>query len=621
MSNRKSILEKLKLSENAAVERVLDAAMTLTPTDSIPELVDVLLKRDRRSGWVTLIKHFDHLGETIQRSLMERPRELFGPLAESLDDSTGDARANVISIVRQSADAKLVYLLAQSLMDNRDEVRQMAAESLLEAIRRYRRDGHLSADAPDNEHENLQRAVDFAILHQKMHRQDAIVHAALVFERRQDGTTWAHFTDHNSDAFRAGNSILRNPDDPLLAPALFLGLASELRPAAAHGLANAESREIATALARESFRLIDPVVAAAAETVAHMKSLNAPKREIPWTQDNWQDFLRLIEHLGLQPQLKLAWLARMLEAPAMTEQKIATLIVIAQIDHPDTAKLLAQCLTDSSERVARVAARGLLWKHRNSARAHAEAFAACTHESVRTMAAGVLGNARFDKLWKDAPALPPAVQVVKTKTLAAREINFAQQLKDKLDSNDIAEAMQGIRVLQTLSDVKPFYSQIIGLCGHPDVRICASAVRLAGKLSDPALLDLLESLAKHEDSRVRANAVEAMEQLKIANRSRQILTMLDSRHNRERANAVKAIGGYDLVTARETLSKMLIDKNPLHRISALWVVEKLSVLDMLRQVASLARKDTNPHVRSRAIELLERMAANQHSVSAAKELT
>jgi HEAT repeat protein len=101
-----------------------------------------------------------------------------------------------------------------------------------------------------------------------------------------------------------------------------------------------------------------------------------------------------------------------------------------------------------------------------------------------------------------------------------------------------------------------------------------------------------------------------MTTLHVADRSQQVLTMLNSRHNRERANAIKAISDYDFTTARECLARMLADPNPMHRISALWVVSQLQVLGIVRQVSSIARKDPNLRVRRRAVEMLETMTSN-----------
>jgi hypothetical protein len=109
--------------------------------------------------------------------------------------------------------------------------------------------------------------------------------------------------------------------------------------------------------------------------------------------------------------------------------------------------------------------------------------------------------------------------------------------------------------------------------------------------------------------------VEAMAALHIARSSQQVLAMLHSRHNRERANAIKAISEFDFVTARECLVRMLGDPNPLHRMSALWVVEQLQFPELVRQVSTVGRRDPNARIRKRATEMLDLLSGNPNGLA------
>ena len=95
-----------------------------------------------------------------------------------------------------------------------------------------------------------------------------------------------------------------------------------------------------------------------------------------------------------------------------------------------------------------------------------------------------------------------------------------------------------------------------------------------------------------------------MADLNIAHRSQQVLAMLSSRQSRERAHAIKALGKFNFATARECLLRMLADANPLHRMSALWVVEQLHLPEIMRQVTNMACHDSHDRVRRRAAEML-----------------
>src|SRR5207244_32374 len=76
------------------------------------------------------------LHESVRQKILARPRDLFGPLSETMQDSQGPARENVIAIVQACADARLVYLLAEALMDPRMPVRELAGKSFHDTVRR-----------------------------------------------------------------------------------------------------------------------------------------------------------------------------------------------------------------------------------------------------------------------------------------------------------------------------------------------------------------------------------------------------------------------------------------------------------------------------------------------------
>jgi hypothetical protein len=218
----------------------------------------------------------------------------------------------------------------------------------------------------------------------------------------------------------------------------------------------------------------------------------------------------------------------------------------------------------------------------------------------------------FGKVWGEYPQMPPAVQNSAARNVSASDPHFAEQMKLKLSSHVTLEIAQGLKMISVLPNLTAYRGQIIALCGHADARVAGAAVKLVGRLEDPRLKDLLEAAAQHADPRVRANAVESMSALHIANRSQQVLTMLNSRHNRERANAIKAISEFDFATAKDCLQRMLADPNPLHRISALWVVQKLELPELFRQISTVARRDPNLRVRKRAAEILEALTGSSN---------
>jgi hypothetical protein len=75
--------------------------------------------------------------------------------------------------------------------------------------------------------------------------------------------------------------------------------------------------------------------------------------------------------------------------------------------------------------------------------------------------------------------------------------------------------------------------------------------------------------------------------------------------NRPRANAIGALLAMNFADALTTLANMLNDERPMHRLSALWLVDHLNLRDMVRHVAELSISDKDAKVRTRASKLIE----------------
>ena len=321
MSARAQLLKQLTDSRNTSVERVIEYALLEPNPKEQRELADVLMERNRRGpGWIALIRAYHRLDPAIREKIMTRPRDLFGPLAETMQDIEGPARENIIAIIQNCADVRLVYLLAEALIDIRPDVRTLAGNSLLEAVRRHSAAVKSAADGcvtDFEEHMQLRRAVDEALRHLRTHRQSVVLQAALICERQQDAPLWMLFNDPCDERCTCRHHSPARPFEPAMATAVFLaaGLKPSLKPAAMAGLASIESPAVrCAALVEESYRLLDPLLREPAQGVNHLRLLPALRKEPPWNLQNWSSWLRLIEMVGLQPIEKMTWLARMLEA-------------------------------------------------------------------------------------------------------------------------------------------------------------------------------------------------------------------------------------------------------------------------------------------------------------------
>lgn len=613
MSTRSDILARLTRSKNKAADTALALALHHAAPHELDQLVSVIVARNQRPGWTAIIRNFDKLTPSAREKIVAHPRDLFGPMSEAIGDESGNGRQNVINIVRSSADTTLVSLVTDALTDTRPDIRQAAGETLVQAAHHHVNDGAIE-DLRD-QYPPLRLAIDKGLRNFRNHRQPAVIAAALILERQVESPLWLHFNDNHSEATRVGSNLLRSIEDPALVPAAFIALATPLKVAALTGLATISEGPAATRFVAESFRLMDPIVRRETTGTSHFKLFTETASDTNWIFASPLNWLRLVEHLTLLPQQRLALLRRFLalaDDSITANIKLTAIRILVTIDLPDVLPVLLGLLHDHDERVARSSARYLMRRPPSEWRMFAGHMMRSPHVSVKKLvAASTATPGKFDSLWNSFDKLPPAIQTNAARTMALNQSSFNDNLKAHL-AGPAAEVATGIKMLLSLPSLRPYKDDIITLCHHSDPKIVSLAVQLIGRLEDPSLKDLLEAAAKHDDPRVRANAVEAMDALHVADQSKQVLGMLTSPYNRERANAIKAISTFDFTTAKDCLQKMLSDPSPLHRLSALWVFSHLGVAELVKTLALTARKDTNARVRRRAEQLIAEMTLPDH---------
>ncbi len=167
--------------------------------------------------------------------------------------------------------------------------------------------------------------------------------------------------------------------------------------------------------------------------------------------------------------------------------------------------------------------------------------------------------------------------------------------------------LRGVALARRLAVCDELEEELIAMTGGEDARLVATAVRaLGGVETDAARAALVEARA-HSDGRVRASAIEAMgawlESLEP------IIEAVRDETARARANAVRAMLKREIEAGGEQLAAMLRDDRPGHRVSALWVAERVGGGDHAHIVADLARSDAEAPVRERAKRCARRLLA------------
>lgn len=154
-------------------------------------------------------------------------------------------------------------------------------------------------------------------------------------------------------------------------------------------------------------------------------------------------------------------------------------------------------------------------------------------------------------------------------------------------------------------------AEVYRLAHDPDPVVRSLAVSLLGELPGATSERILRAAVNDADERVQANAIEALDRLNLPSRVAVTAPKLTARSGRVRANAVKSLLRTELRQSAETLLDMLEDASRAHRLSALWVVERLGLGSMLERLEQLSAKDPDQQVRQRARRVLRGLMGRQ----------
>jgi hypothetical protein len=185
---------------------------------------------------------------------------------------------------------------------------------------------------------------------------------------------------------------------------------------------------------------------------------------------------------------------------------------------------------------------------------------------------------------------------------------WRKRLDAKLSSENPADRAKALRAVRLLVDGKFHEAAVRRLARDPDAAVRAQAVALLAESPGVVNARILREAMHDPDPRVQANAVEALDRLDAPERLEPTQFKLNSRHARVRANAVKSLLRLELFAAGDALLNMLNDAERSHRVSALWVVERLHLRSLRRRIDDLARNDPDVAVRRRATRVIRTLS-------------
>ncbi|MFH1761262.1 MAG: anti-sigma factor antagonist [bacterium] len=179
------------------------------------------------------------------------------------------------------------------------------------------------------------------------------------------------------------------------------------------------------------------------------------------------------------------------------------------------------------------------------------------------------------------PPIPKAVYnaaAAVIKKLNPEFINKHNKALEGADSRAIIEAMIVLKYFIKPGRAADILEKFIK---YPDERVRATAALHMGMVASQNGIDVLTRFIDDEDSRVRANTIEVLESLGNKNLVRVLSRFRKDNNNRVRGNAIKALftlGERDLFV---DIGEMLAHKEPLMRITAVWVIGEIGGFDKM----------------------------------------
>jgi hypothetical protein len=219
------------------------------------------------------------------------------------------------------------------------------------------------------------------------------------------------------------------------------------------------------------------------------------------------------------------------------------------------------------------------------------------HAAVRSMARRALtGERAASGIAGDRLGCPVTARA----RLARDRSGMISAVRERLQSQRIDEVLGALELARRLGIASDLRTEIVRLTRGADPRAASRALIVLGEASDTDSMLALRAGLAHADGRVRASALEALARREPGDE-------IFERCIHDDVPRVRAVALRHLLRrdgpgfpASQGLAEMLGDARPGHRLSALWVVERLRHAELTQRVSDIVARDPHPAVRLRA---------------------
>ena len=595
---------------NQAADETLLAVLPSLAGDARGTVLDVLVAREQPRSLATIVAGFNRYDDDLQAMVLDRLDGLFVGVRGAASMGTYEQRASAFDLIVRAHDGRNAYLLADALRHPCGRTREHGAEALAAMTAQLldTRQAGLTAPAVPGWHRQCQLLVDAlrrALGSWEVHHQTTALRACLWMADHLEADLLAKLAEPRAKLSPAMQRLIGQTSDPRLAGFVLRALAlPELRAEAVRTIARARDATFIKALVRESWQLVDPEVRRRCRWI----------RELHWLEAHWPRLtaaraplparaVQLVAATGLPPDTRRAlWRDTWGQGDAALDRALVAQL-IGDVN-PLTTSLLMEAARHSDALVARIAQRALHRRQRQPGDEHQAGGVALPLgppiPPVPTSTAPL-----WEQLWEHFEQLGDDECRQLAGRLGEHVPALLVQLRARLGGSDQQTRIRALRFAKAMHLVGELSEQVYRLVHDPEPSVRSCALTLLVELPGPATLRVLRDALNDPDPRVQANAIDTLDTLELADQVTQLPDKLVSPHQRVRANAIQALLRRELAEAGDALLDMLEHESPAHRLSALWVVERLKLRSLLARLEAATRRDPDPRVRKRARRVLK----------------
>jgi HEAT repeat protein len=541
----------------------------------------ILIERGHGPTLAGLIQGFRDLEDGLKTVLLRNAVGLSAGIRSVIAAGNAADRAAAIEVIARADAPQLAHLLVDALRGECTKTRALAGHALRSltasfVARMQCRETDPSSGLGRSNADDLSSALQRAVLTWDAHRNGEALEAALWMAERVEPAIRRKLHDPTGELLPAVRKTMQPVNDARMADFVVRALGIQpLRDAAASAITRTHDAAFKLALIRHAPLLDDADVLRGWRTIR-----------------DWQWLFGAVDLMA-----KLS---------GQDAERAVRMIALAGGPHDRKIEAFRQLLNGGQDDVRRAVLATLAADRSEAACILMRLIAGRSDDPVAAHASALLHDRPKQR------AAPGAAPVAATPVPMPQEQPLTlQDLEIGLAHAEPLVRARSLQRVRKMAAAKSLANEIYRLAHDPEPVVRSLAVAMLPDVPGPTAERILRAAINDPDERVQANAIEAMDRLNLPERVAVTAPKLGSTSSRVRANAVKSLLRTELRQSAETLLQMLDAESRAHRLSALWVIERMGLSAVLDRLYELGRDDPDERVRGRANRVIRTLHGQQ----------